>query len=562
MTIPPNGFDREEHDGDVHGKNVSIVKSTATLFAVVNTGAAGGQASVVVDGPVSIKGNLTLSDSKTFIGLTTTVIGNTTSQPIPIQPPLVGYLVTSNVGNVTIDSGNISLKGNITISDSKGFIGLTTTVIGSAPTIYAVVNTQATASSNVTLDPGSKTGIVGNVTLSDSKTFIGLTTVVQASSVRSIAGNVTLSDSKGFIGLVTIGGGTIGTTFAGNVTLDPGSKTQIVGNVTLSDPKGFIGLVTIGGGTIGTSFAGNITLDAGSKTQIVGNVSISSNVAWPDPKGYIGLVTITGSLSAPAGNVTLDAGSRTGIVGNVTLSDSKTFIGLVTVGNTVSTTFSGNVTLSDAKTFIGLVTVVQSSAARSILGNVCLSSQVAWNNPNTYIGLATVTPGRGHQFIGLVTCVMASAIMSIAGNITLSDSKTFIGLNTVVNGAGNQFMGLVTAWTRNAGTTKTLIPVPVAMSTSSQATIAVPATNLSIYVTSVLLSSNATVRVSIKSGVTYLTGNASIGITINPGGGWVETGAPDAPVYMSTPSASINIEKFDMTGTIASLAGKIIYYTE
>jgi hypothetical protein len=569
--IQPNGYDRIEHDDTLNSKNVKIVGSTATIYAVVNTGAAGGQASVVVDGPVSI-------------------------------------------------------KGNVTLSDSKSFIGLTTTVIGSAPTIYAVVNTQATAASNVTLDPGSKTGIVGNVTLSDSKTFIGLvtvgntvgvtgtfyqatqpvsfgnvtmsdsknfiglTTVVQASSVRSIIGNITLSDPKGYIGLVTIGGGTIGTTFAGNVTLDPGSRTGIVGNVTISDSKGFIGLTTTVIGSSATIYAvvntsaagvGQSIVTVANPISIAGNITISSGsiAVTSAPTLY----AVVNTQATAASNVTLDPGSKTGIVGNVTLSDSKTFIGLVTVGNVVSTTFSGNVTLdagsktqiagnvtlSNSQNFIGLVTVVQSSAVRSLAGNVTITSgtvSIAGNitiNAGSLVGLrgnvtldvgslvgirGNLTLSNSQSFIGLVTVVQSSAARTITGNVTISDSKTFIGL--------------VTAWTQNAGTTKTLIPIPVALSSASQATIAVPATNLSIYVTSLLLSSNATVRVSIKSGVTYLTGNASIGITLNPGGGWVETGAPDAPIYRSTPSASINIEKFDMTGTIASLAGKVVYYTE
>lgn len=326
MTIPLNGFDREEHDGDVHAKNISLVKSTATLFAVVNTGAAGvGQSIVTVANPISIAGN-------------------------------------------------------------------------------------------VTLDAGSRTGILGNVTISDSKGFIGLTTVVQSSSVRSITGNLTLSDPKGFIGLVTIGGGTIGTTFAGNVTLDAGSKTGIVGNVTLSD----------------------------------------------------------------------------------------------------------------SKTFIGLVTVVQSSASRSIVGNLTLS------DPKGFIGLTTV--------------VQASSARTITGNVTLSDSKTFIGLTTAVS--------------LNAGTTKALDWKPVTLSTASQLTLFTPTNANKFYITNALFSSDATVRISIKSGVTYLTGNATIGIVLNPGGGFVERGTADAPSFIGCASGPLIIEKFDMTGTKANVGGKVIYYQE
>lgn len=362
-----NSITQEEHDGDLNAKRVNIVAGavgnatvniagSATIFAVVNSGSA--------------------TDPKIFIGLTTTVIGS--------APTL--YAV--------VNSGEAV--------DPKIFIGLTTTVIGSAPTIYAVVNTQATAASNVTLDPGSRTGIVGNVTLSDSKTFIGLTTTV------------------------------------------------------------------------------------------IGN-SVSQPIAvQPPPVGYL--------TTSNVGNVTIDSGNIS-LRGNVTLSDSKTFIGLVTVGNTVNSAVIGNVTISDSKGFIGLVTVVQGSVARTITGNV-----------------------------------------------TLSDSKTYIGL--------------VTAWTRNAGSAKTLAALPITLSTASILTVVTPATSNAIYITSLMMSANASVRVSIKSGVTYLSGNASIGIALNPGGGFAQTGGPDSPIFIGCASGPLIIEKFDLTGTIANVGGSVTYFQE
>jgi len=66
---------REEHDGDLNAKRVV---SAATIYAVVNTSAPGVGNSIVtvanVPLPVSF-GNATLSDSKGFIGLTTVTGG-------------------------------------------------------------------------------------------------------------------------------------------------------------------------------------------------------------------------------------------------------------------------------------------------------------------------------------------------------------------------------------------------------------------------------------------------------------------------------------------------------
>jgi len=348
MTIPLNGFDREEHDGDLHAKNVKLVGSTATIYAVVNTSAAGvGQSIVTVANPVSI------------------------------------------------------------------------------------------------------------------------------------AGNVTISDSKGFIGLVTIGGGTIGTTFAGNVTLDPGSKTGVVGNVTLSDSKTFIGLVTVGN-TVATTFSGNVTL-SDSKT-FIGLTSVSG-FTNPLPVTQSGTWDEVG-INDSGNSITIDG--NVGILGNVTLSDSKTFIGLVSVGG-------------------------------GILNTVTAVTDIT--NP-----------------------------VAIKGNLTLSDSKTFIGL--------------VTAWSRNAGTTKTIDWKPITLSSASILTVFTPTNANKFYITNLLVSSDATVRVSIKSGVTYLTGNATIGVVLNPGGGWAERGSADAPSFIGCASGPLIVEKFDMTGTKANVGGKVVYFEE
>ncbi len=146
--------------------------------------------------------------------------------------------------------------------DPKTYIGLVT-VTGNFGT-----------TGNVTLDPGSRTGILGNLTLSDPKGFIGLVTVVQSSSARTITGNITLSDAKTYVGLVTA---TIGNT----------PNVAVVGNVTLSDSKTYIGLVTATISNNATVFIGTPTLFAVVNTGAAGGGNTTLN---PSPN-YIGLVT-------------------------------------------------------------------------------------------------------------------------------------------------------------------------------------------------------------------------------------------------------------------------------
>lgn len=390
-----------------------------------------------------------------------------------------------------------------------------------------VLKTSATVNSNSTVFIGTPTlyAVVNTGAAGDPKTYIGLVTATLDNSRGvSLSGNVTLSDAKTYIGLTTSTIGNTPTVFLGTPTL-----YAVVNTGAAGDPKTYIGLTTT---TLGISdrFIGLVTVGNTVSSSIVGNLTIS------DSQGFIGLTTSVNGQAWP---------------------DPKTFIGLVTVGNTVSTTFSGNVTLSDAKTYIGLVTAtLDNSRGIGVVGNVTLSDS------KTYIGLNTVTVGVGNRFIGLVTVVQSSSARTITGNLTLSDSKGFIGLATTVNGAGTQFIGLVTAWTRNAGSAKTLTPYAINLSTGSIATIAVPTNNAAIYITNMILSSDATVRVSIKSGVTYMTGNASLGISLNPGGGFTLTGSPDSPSWIGLPSGALVIEKFDMTGTKANIGGFISTFTE
>jgi hypothetical protein len=172
----------------------------------------------------------------------------------------VGMIVDS--GANASGAAHVFLRGNVTLSDPKGFIGLVS--------IAQPIST--TFSGNVTLDPGSKTAIVGNVTLSDPKTFIGSVSVGGLVDSKGFIGLVTTqaADPKGFIGLVTVG--------------------AMIGNITLSDSKGYIGLVTIGGMS---------TVTLADPKGYIGLVTVGGigTVTLADPKGFIGLVTIGNKAS-------------------------------------------------------------------------------------------------------------------------------------------------------------------------------------------------------------------------------------------------------------------------
>lgn len=679
---------RDVHDPDTHQlkTTTSLSASTVyvgnpTLYAVVNTSVPGISNSIVTvantplstqiignvtidSGNISLKGNITLTDPKTYIGLTTSTLGNTPTvfvgtptlfavvntgavgiensmATLNAGPNQIGSVTVSNTVPVTGTfwqttqpvSGNVGILGNLTISDSKGFIGLTTVNIGSSNTVVlgAGVANFGFATVNQVNQPALVAGAA----------YIGLASVNIGGSLPALAAGVAyvglasvniggtlpaLTPGVANIGFATVSVSNatlyavVNTGAAGvqnsMVTINPRTDyfglVSVSGNVAVSalpaTPVGanYIGLVSINGSVInltGTNNIGSVSVLGGvlntitavtditnpialkgnltlsdAKTNI-GLVTITGGTAWTDPKTYIGLVTITGSLAAASGNVTLDPGSKTGIVGNVTISDSKGFIGLVTVNIGSSNT----VVLGSGIANIGFATINQVNQPALVAGAAYIglaSVNIGGSLPAlaagaAYVGLASVNVGgiaAGANYIGLVSINgsvvnLASSnnigsVSILGGGIGLNAGVNGIGFATVANAAGTQFIGLVTAWTRNAGTTKTLVSLPVAMSTGSVATIAVPTNAQTMYITNLLLNADATVRVNILSGVTYCNGNASIGITLNPGGGWVETGAPDSPTYIGCPSGAIVVQKFDMTATSAKIAGKLVYFQE
>lgn len=359
MSIPINGYDREEHDGVANAKNVSIVKSLATIYAVVNTGAAGvGESLVTVLNPISIAGNVTIDS------------GSVAVTSAPTLYAVVNTGAATNPSNVTIDSGTltavtditnpIAIKGNLTID--SGNIALT-----SAPTLYAVVNTgAATNPSNVTIDSGTIT------------------------AVTDITNPVGIKAGAAYIGLATIDIGsaptlTVDATGQGDVPITLGGEvvaTTLSGNVTITDAKTYIGLVSTASITGRVSIAGNVTVNVGSLVGIRGNVTITS--------GTITAVTDITNPVALKGNITINSGTITAV-----------------------TDITNPVGIKAGVAYIGLATVVQAAPTAVVNGMVSSASgglvqfpanAVQWttvrasnSNPTTcYVGSSTATINNGY----------------------------------------------------------------------------------------------------------------------------------------------------------------------
>ena len=162
---------------------VGNLVSASTIFAVVNTAAAG-QASVVLDtgsrwvGLVSVANplpvNATGQAGANYIGLASVNIGGTLPAlaaganyiglasvnlggSLPAGVAFIGFATIRIAANDGVDIGNVdvaSLSGNVTLSDARTYIGLTSTTLGVGTSFIGLATTVPDFGSNVTIHTG------------------------------------------------------------------------------------------------------------------------------------------------------------------------------------------------------------------------------------------------------------------------------------------------------------------------------------------------------------------------------------------------------------------------
>jgi hypothetical protein len=590
----------------------TIFIGTPTLYAVVNTQATAssnitldagsktqivgnmtiqdGGNSITVDGSVGILGNMTLSDSKTFIGsvsVTGTVGLNAGVNGIGFSTVNVAEIKagTNFIGLVSIE-GNVRAWGNtagdgsgtnkVLLTDTDGnlqvdivngvFLDTGTKFIG----IVTVTNQQPLVASNVNIGSVSVLGGVINTNINAGVTNIGFATVnvsnatlyAVVNTAASGIGNsiVTINPRTDYFGLVSVSGNVAVSSLPALV-----ASSAFVGLVTVANTV-TVGAHALSAGIAGIGFA---TVSLGAGTSNIGDVDVASIAAGVN---YVGLASVNIGGTLPA----LSVGTATiGIVqvaNQPALVAGSAYVGLMSISGNVAvsalpatpvgTNFIGLATVvnglawPDPKTFIGLATTVNGTSTANIGSVSVLGGSIGLNASVNKIGFATINVAGMSALVA--SNVNIGSVSILGGGIGINAGVNNIGFATVtLSGAGNPSVFAV-----NVGTNKTLLNLPIGFSTASVVTVAVPATSASVKITNMLLNSDATVRFTIKSGVTYLTGNASIGITLNPGGGFIMTGSPDSPSWIGLPSGALVIEKFDLTGTSAKIAGNVVYFSE
>ena len=350
------------------------VRSTPTVFAVVNTAAAG-QSSIVLD------------TGTKWIGLATTVIGS--------SPTLFAVVNTAAAG-----------QSSIVLDTGTNWIGLATTVVGSAPTLFAVVNTAAAGQSSIVLDTGSK--------------WIGLATVNLGAAVPAGTNNIGDVDIASIAaGNTNIGDVDVASIAAGNTNIgdvDLASEiplgTKFIGLVSTASIQGKVQLVANSGVDVGDIDV--LSIAAGNNN--IGDVDIASIAAGTN---YIGLasVNIGGTLPALAAG-TAQIGSVT-ITNQPALTTGSAWIGLasVTVGNTITETNSSSI-----KTAVEAIDNMISGSEAQVDVVAALPTGTNW------VGLATTVIGSAPTLFAVVNTAAAAQ-----ASVALDTGSKYIGLVTVAN---------------------------------------------------------------------------------------------------------------------------------
>jgi hypothetical protein len=506
-------------------KRVDVV-STATLFAVVNTGNPG-QASVVIDTGTNFIGLATVTvgnlvNSLSTINSPVTVIQGTTpwsslgtmtvGASLPVGTNYIGLasvnvggtlpaltVGTATIGIVRVANQNALIAGSAyvglasvniggtlpaltagtayiglasvniggtlpALSAGSAFIGLTTTVVGSAATLFAVVNTGA-SNSNITLNPSPNfiglatvvigsgatifavvnTAAAGEASIAFDPTPILNTSAKNAAWVSTATGsllNVNLTGRDGSVAKVETTGaldvlGLAGTNYIGLASVNIGGTLP-----ALTAGSAFIGLTTAVIGSAATIFAVVNTAAAGEASIALDpspilNTSLKT-AAW--------VSTATGSMLNTA------LMGRGGTVANIETSGAldvlnvagTSYIGLasVNIGGTLPALVAGTAYVGLASVNIG-GTLPALTVGTATIGIVRVANQNALVAGTAYVGLASV---------------------NIGGTLpALTTGTAFIGLATVVNGAGSAFIGLATVV---VGSNVTTYQVPISTYTA------------------------------------------------------------------------------------------------
>ncbi len=486
------------------------------------------------NGKVAVRTVMGDGNATIYAIVNTGAVGNTNSLATLLSGP-------NQIGSVTVSN-------LISLNTGTNWIGLTTTAIGSAPTLYAVVNTSAVGNQNSLATLLAGPNQIGSVTISNQielavgTNYIGLVTATVGNTINSLlqAGTANigfatvtpaslpaLSTGTNWIGLATVNIGSsnatlyavVNTGAVGNTnslaTLYAGpnqiGSVTVSNNPTLGSGTNYIGLASVNiGGTLpalaaGSAYIGLVTsvlsrsplLGAGDTSALFTSTASGSflNVGIRDSTGELALIDSSGRF----------------LVSNVTLNASNAYIGLasVNIGGTLPALVAGSA-------YIGLATTVNATSTAYIgLVTAVNSNQPALVAGTAYVGLASVNIGGTLPALSTGTAWIGLASVNIGGTLpALTAGSAFIGLATTVNATSTAWMGLATV-VPSFGSNVTIFSG--IYSAAGAATIFVAPASNRFFLTSLHVASLGRAEVEFRSGATTIIPFTSLATT----GGYV-----------------------------------------
>lgn len=402
--------------GIVSGRGIgTITAKSLTVDTPKDTGIVSSTTSGSIGAITTTGGNLTL----TLGGLTSGVaIGNISvnnTGNLVISSPIAA---ATNIGNITVDSGNLTTSGTGTISTTAGNIGNITLKAGNL-----VVDKNITAAG----------GNIGDITLTNTTgSSIGGTT---ATKISSTVGGVT-----GLGG--TIGNIAVGSTGTGNLTIGVGAASTIefskMGNITVS--AGDLTFANASGfknntaALAGTSI-GDVTVSAGKITGVAANIEFLAN--------KIGAVSVTGK-TAGADLLTEVNFQAKGITQAEQLTSA---IGNITLNNTLGTT--GAISKSAVATTLNTGTGFSSSGN---IGNVSITTASGGKVIADATSALLIRAGNSEFGADVVTTAGGAAFSTAAGNGTAADAVNSVSIGTISVTANLAAAGAISSGIAASGT--------------------------------------------------------------------------------------------------------------
>ncbi len=360
------------------GDNALTVSNTAGTVTLTEAGA------VTKTGA----GALTLNLSTGNVG----AINISGSPSITITNTTSGSATARTVGNITLDTGTLSITGgagtnHITIGQTLGATAGTVSITGGAANV-AIGNLATTGALSITAGAGTIT--TGTYTGNPSITGSGTGTI----TLGAITGNVSVTGHAA--AAINIGAVTASTV---NVTTGASPVTigAVTGNVTIVDAAGGNAAVNLGAisGTLGITSANNapITVALGAN-NITGTTTITGGTTDANKVILTGSGTGTTNIAGGHADVsgrsggtlnitaasTVNAGANSISTANTAFTATITGTGLITVGNASTVIISG-VTIPGSNA----VTVQQAGTALTINGSAAGAVSTAFNSTITDI---------------------------------------------------------------------------------------------------------------------------------------------------------------------------------